>query len=196
MLVDAPTSVVAVECNVSCPNVEDRRRMFAHSPAGTHEAVSAAVEGLGSSRPLWVKLSPNVTDITEIAGAALEAGASSLTLVNTVMGMAIDPHTRTFRLGAGGGGLSGPSIHPIAVRAVYDCRAAFPDAPIVGVGGVARGVDAVELLMAGANAVQVGTATFLHPRASLRILAELERWCIRHGVQHVADLTGAVHGST
>src|SRR5204863_4749409 len=108
MLADAPPSVIAVECNVSCPNVEDRRRMFAHSPSGTSDAVSAAIEGLAGSRPLWAKLSPNVTDVTEIAAAALGAGAESLTLINTVMGMAIDTDTRSFRLGAGGGGLSGP----------------------------------------------------------------------------------------
>jgi dihydroorotate dehydrogenase (NAD+) catalytic subunit len=194
MLAGAPASVVAVECNVSCPNVEDRRRMFAHSPDGTHDAIAAAVDGLADSRPLWAKLSPNVTDITEIAGAALDAGAESLTLINTVMGMAIDPDTRTLRLGGGGGGLSGPPIHPVAVRAVYDCRMAFPHAAIVGVGGVTSGEDAAELLLAGANAVQVGTATFAHPRAAARVLTELTRWCRRHDVARIADLTGAVHG--
>jgi dihydroorotate dehydrogenase (NAD+) catalytic subunit len=195
MLADAPRGVVAVECNVSCPNIEDRRRMFAHSTTGTDAVISAAVEGLAASRPLWAKLSPNVTDITEIAAAALSAGAEGLTLINTVMGMAIDPETRTYRLGAGanGGGLSGAGIHPVAVRAVHDCRAAFPDAAIVGVGGVSNGLDAIELLMAGADAVQVGTATFAHPRASLRILTELQRWCDRHHVSSVADLIGAVH---
>jgi hypothetical protein len=151
MLADVPGAVVAVECNVSCPNIEDRRRMFAHSTAGTAEAVGAAVEGLGGRLPLWAKLSPNVTDITEIAGAALGAGAAALTLVNTVMGMAIDPETRRFRLGAGGGGLSGPAIHPVAVRAVYECRAAHPDATIVGVGGISTAADAVELMLAGAD---------------------------------------------
>jgi dihydroorotate dehydrogenase (NAD+) catalytic subunit len=195
MLADAPATVLAVECNVSCPNVEDRRRMFAHSPAATSEAVQAAVEALGGTRPLWAKLSPNVTDITEIAAAALDAGAECLTLVNTVMGMAIDPETRALRLGGGGGGLSGPPIHPVAVRAVYDCRAAFPDASIVGVGGVTTGADAVELMLAGANAVQVGTASFADPRAARRILEELNRWCRRHRVTRTAELTGAVHGN-
>src|SRR5436190_517332 len=195
MLTDAPPSVVAVECNVSCPNVEDRRRMFAHSPSGTGDAVGAAVEGLAGSRPLWAKLSPNVTDITEIAAAALHAGAEALTLINTMMGMAIDTDTRSFRLGAGGGGLSGPPIHPVAVRAVYDCRVAFPDAAIVGVGGVTSGEDAVELLLAGANAIQVGTASFADPKAAARILNELTRWCRRHHVHRIAELTGAVHGT-
>jgi len=110
-----------------------------------------------------------------------------------VMGMAIDPATRRPRLGAGGGGLSGGAIRPVAVRAVYECRAALPDAPIVGVGGVSRGEDAVELLLAGANAVQVGTATFADPRAPARVLAELDKWCRRHGVTKISDLTGAAH---
>ena len=109
------------------------------------------------------------------------------------MGMAIDPQTRRPRLGAGGGGLSGPAIRPVAVRAVYDCRAAFPQAPIVGVGGVARGEDAVELLLAGADAVQVGTATFFEPRAPARVLHELERWCRRHRVASIGELRGATH---
>ncbi len=191
MLAEAPPQVVAVEVNVSCPNLEDRSRMFAHSRAATAEAVSASAAG---GRPRWAKLSPNVTDVREIAGAALEAGAESLTLVNTVLGLAIDPDTRAPRLGAGGGGLSGPAIHPIAVRAVHDCRAAFPAASIVGVGGVSRGTDAIELLLAGAAAVQVGTATFANPRAPALVLAEVVRWCQQHQVTRLAELIGAAHG--
>jgi dihydroorotate dehydrogenase (NAD+) catalytic subunit len=190
----APGTIVAVEANVSCPNVEDRRRMFAHSCAGTAAAVSAAVEALTlTGLPLWAKLSPNVTDLPEIAGAALEAGAAAVTLVNTLMGLALDPATGRPRLGGGGGGLSGPALHPVAVRAVYDCRAAFPAAAIVGVGGVASGVDAAELLAAGADAVQVGTATFRDPRAPARILAELERWCRQNAVICLTDLIGRAH---
>jgi dihydroorotate dehydrogenase (NAD+) catalytic subunit len=164
--------------------------MFAHSPRATADATAATVGGLGD-RPVWAKLSPNVTDLTEIAAAALDAGAEALTLVNTVMGMAIDPATRRPRLGAGGGGLSGPAIRPVAVRAVHDCRRAFPDATIVGVGGIATGEHAAELLVAGADAVQVGTATFADPRAPARVLAELERWCRRNGVARVRDLVGS-----
>jgi dihydroorotate dehydrogenase (NAD+) catalytic subunit len=137
-----------------------------------------------------VKLSPNVTDLTEIAAGGLGAGADALTVINTVMGMAIDPAVGLPRLGAGGGGLSGPAIRPVAVRAVFECRAAFPEAPIIGVGGVARGEDAAELLAAGADAVQVGTATFADPRAPVRVLEELEHWCRRHGVSRIADLAG------
>ncbi len=192
-LADAPPEVVAVEVNLSCPNVESRRAMFSHSPQLTAQAVEATV---GCGRPRWAKLSPNVTDLTEIAAAALEAGAEALTLVNTVMGMAIDVETGRLRLGAGGGGLSGPAIRPVAVRAVYDVCSAFPNAAVVGVGGVATGAHAVELLMAGAQAVQVGTATFADPRATARILGELERWCARHGVAQVADLVGRARADT
>ncbi|MGI8685547.1 MAG: dihydroorotate dehydrogenase [Acidimicrobiales bacterium] len=190
MLADAPACVVAVEVNLSCPNVEARRSVFAHSVAATAEAIAATAS---CRRPRWAKLSPNVTDVCEIAGAALAAGAEALTLVNTVMGMAIDPSTRRPRLGGGGGGLSGPAIHPVAVRAVYECRVAFPDAPIVGVGGVAKGEDAAELLVAGASAVQVGTATFADPRAPARVLEQLERWCRGHNVSRVTELIGASH---
>ena len=179
--------VVALEVNVSCPNVEDRSRMFAHSPTATAEAVSAAQCGL----PRWAKLSPNVADVREIAGAALAAGAEAVTLVNTLLGLAIDLDRRRPALGGGGGGLSGPAVHPVAVRAVYECREAFPEAGIVGVGGVASGTDAVELLMAGADAVQVGTATFRDPRAPWRVQRQLERWCARRRLSSVAELTGA-----
>jgi dihydroorotate dehydrogenase (NAD+) catalytic subunit len=190
MLLDAPDGVIAVEVNVSCPNHHDRDRMFAHSPATTAEAVEASsVCGL----PMWAKLSPNVSDIASIAAAAAGAGAEAVTLVNTVLGMAIDPETRRPRLGAGGGGLSGPAIHPVAVRAVHDVHAALPELPIVGVGGVARGVDAVELMLAGASAVQVGTATFADPRSVERVRDELEDWCRAHGVSAVRDLIGDAH---
>jgi dihydroorotate dehydrogenase (NAD+) catalytic subunit len=183
--------VVAVEVNVSCPNVEDRRRMFAHSPSATAEVVAATA---AAGRPRWAKLSPNVTDIVEIAGAAAGAGADAVTLINTVMGMAIDPDTRRPRLGAGGGGLSGPAIHPVAVRAVYDVHAAHAALPIVGVGGVRDGEGAVELLLAGASAVQVGTATFGDPRAPARVLREVGKWCERHGVRSIRELVGGAHG--
>lgn len=180
--------IIAVEVNVSCPNVEDRSRMFAHSTGATAEAVSAAG---ACGFPLWAKLSPNVADVTEVAAAALEAGAAGLTLVNTLLGMCIDLETRRPALGGGGGGLSGPALHPVAVRAVWECRAAFPQAGIVGVGGVMNGQDAAELLLAGADAVEVGTATFRDPRAPWRVLRELERWCRRHRVHAVRDLVGA-----
>lgn len=183
-------SVVAVEVNLSCPNVEDRRRMFAHDPARAGEAMAATA---GCGRPRWAKLSPNVTDISEIAGAVLDAGAAALTLINTVMGLAIDPATGRPRLGNGGGGLSGPAIHPVAVRAVFDVHQAFPAAPIVGVGGVDDAESAAEILAAGACAVQVGTATFADPRAPARVLRQLARWCDKHAIATLAELIGRAH---
>jgi dihydroorotate dehydrogenase (NAD+) catalytic subunit len=134
-----------------------------------------------------------VTDLPAMATAAIDAGAEAVTLVNTVMGLAIDPVTGRARLGAGGGGLSGPAIHPVAVRAVFECRAALPEVPIVGVGGVTTGVEAAELLAAGADAIQVGTATFADPRAPARVLAELNDWCAEHGVATIEDVKGRAH---
>lgn len=191
LLRDAPAEVVAVEVNVSCPNLHDRNRMFAHAPETTAEAIQAASV---CGRPMWAKLSPNVSDLASIAKAAHLAGADAVTLVNTVLGMAIDTETRTYRLGGGGGGLSGPAIHPVAVRAVHDVHAAYPEIPIIGVGGVARGVDAIELMMAGASAVQVGTASFADPRSVARVLDEIEAWCVDHSVCSVRELIGVVHG--
>jgi dihydroorotate dehydrogenase (NAD+) catalytic subunit len=184
--------ITALEVNVSCPNVEDRRRMFAHSASATAEVIAAVADSC-PSLPLWAKLSPTVADIAEIAGAALTSGAEAVTLINTLLAMSIDIEAMRPVLGSGsaGGGLSGPAIHSVAVRAVYDVRAAHPRAAIIGVGGVMRGEDAVELMMAGADAVQVGSATFRDPRAPFRILGELERWCARHGIRAVSELKSA-----
>jgi len=181
--------VVAVEVNLSCPNLEGGRHVFAHSPTATSDVISATA---GCGRPRWAKLSGDVPSITEIAGAALAAGAEALTLVNTIRGLAIDPESRRPQLGAGGGGLSGAALRPVAVRAVHECRQAFPDAGIVGVGGVSSGTHAVELLVAGADAVEVGTATFADPRATMRVGEELAAWCTGHDVARVADLVGTV----
>ncbi len=180
-------AIVAVEVNVSCPNVEDRARMFAHSAEATHAVIAAVECGL----PRWAKLSPNVADITEIAGAALAGGAEALTLCNTLLGLALDLETGHPVLGAGGGGLSGPALHPVAVRAVWECRRAFPDAGIVGVGGIRNGDDAIEFLRAGADAVQVGTAIFRSPKAPWNVRAGVERWCTKHGMATLAQLKGA-----
>ncbi len=188
LLAGAPREVVAVEVNLSCPNLEGGHHMFAHDPSATIEVMAATA---ACDRPRWAKLSPNVTDIAEIAASARDGGAEAITLVNTVRGLAIDTETRRPRLGAGSGGLSGPAIRPVAVRAVAECHSAIPDLAIVGVGGVARGVHAVELMMAGASAVQVGTATFADPRAPARVAAEVEAWCRDHGVDRVGDLCGA-----
>lgn len=167
----------ALEVNVSCPNVEDRSRMFAHSAESTERVLEATACGL----PRWAKLSPNVPDVVEIAQGAVAGGADGVTLVNTLLGLALDIESGRPVLGAGGGGLSGGAVHPVAVRAVWECRAAFPELPIVGVGGVFSGHDAIELLVAGADAVQVGTATFRDPKAPWKVLRQVARWCDSRG---------------
>jgi len=180
----------ALEVNLSCPNVEARGDVFAHSENATRAAMRAVVESVGDAVPTFAKLSPNVTDIVPIAGAALDAGATGLTLVNSVMGLLIDARTRTPKLGAGGGGLTGAPIKPVALRAVWDVAREFPSTPIIGTGGVTRGVDAIEMMLAGATAVGVGTATFADPRAPLRIVREIEAWCAAHRVTNVRELIG------
>lgn len=186
---DCPPEVVAVEVNLSCPNLDGGAHLFAHDPDAT-AAVLRATEGAG--RPRWAKLSPNTDRLVEVAGVAAATGADAVTLVNTVMGMAIDVETRRPVLGGRTGGLSGPAIHPVAVRAVHDVHAALPDLAIVGVGGVATATDAVELLLAGASAVQVGTATFADPRSVIDVLDGLATWCVDHDVAAVRELTGAM----
>jgi dihydroorotate dehydrogenase (NAD+) catalytic subunit len=172
----APPGVVAVEINLSCPNLDHgdtdvRTSMFAHHPERAAEVVAAVAGAAG--RPCWAKLSPNTDRVIDVARAVHAAGAEAVTCVNTVLGLAYDPRTGQPGLGAGGGGVSGPAIHPIAVRIVHDVAAARPDLPIIGVGGVATAWDATELMLAGASAVQVGTATFADPRAPARIAREL-----------------------
>jgi dihydroorotate dehydrogenase (NAD+) catalytic subunit len=190
-LAGCPSEVVAVEINLSCPNTEAGGELLAHDP----EASAATVAAVGAAGlPRWAKLSPNTSRVAEVAVAVHEAGAEAVTLVNTVLGMAIDPRTGEYRLGSGerGGGVSGPAIHPVAVRIVHDVHQARPELPIVGVGGVASGDDAAELLRAGASAVQVGTATFADPRATARVLAELTDLAGELGLTGIGELTGAV----
>lgn len=189
MLASAPDTVIAVEVNLSCPNLEGRRGIFAHDAALSAEVMAATA---GCGRPRWAKLSPNTDRVVEVAQAVRDAGAEAVTLVNTLLGMVLDPHTGRPVLGAGGGGYSGRPVHPVAVRTVYDVHAALPDLPIVGAGGVASGWDAAELMLAGASAVQVGTATFADPTAPLRVQNELLAWCAQHGVLP-AELTGLAH---
>jgi dihydroorotate dehydrogenase (NAD+) catalytic subunit len=189
-LAAAPPSVVAVEVNLSCPNLEGRRGIFAHDPRLAAEVVAATA---AAGRPRWAKLSPNTDRVVDVAGAVQEAGAEAVTLVNTLLGMVLDPATMRPALGAGGGGLSGRAIHPVAVRIVHDVREAHAELPIVGVGGVASGWDAAELMAAGAQAVQVGTATFADPRAAARVLAELATIATQRGLSAVADITGCAH---
>lgn len=188
----APDEVVAVEVNLSCPNTESGRALFAHDESASR-AVVAACRAL-AGRPVWAKLSPNTDRLVEIAATVQDAGAEAVTLVNTLLGMIIDVEARRPLLGNGGGGLSGAAIHPVAVRAVHDVHAALPDLPIIGVGGVDRVEAALELILAGASAIQVGTAAFLDPRIITRMVDDLEHWCGRHGVTEIDELIGGAHG--
>jgi len=188
-LAAAGPEVIAVEVNLSCPNLEGRRGMFAHDPALSAEVVAASAV---CGKPLWAKLSANTDRLVEVAGAVADAGAEAVTLINTVLGMVIDPSTRAPALGNGGGGLSGRAIHPVAVRAVFDVHQALPTLPIIGVGGVADGWDAAELMLAGASAVQVGTATFADPRAPWNVLAGLVSWAAAEGISSLGQLTGSL----
>ncbi len=179
--------VGAVEVNLSCPNLESGT-MFSLDPRETGRvvaAVRAAVEV-----PIGAKLSPNASDIVGVAQAAAEAGADWLVLTNTIWGAAIDVETRRPRLSAVVGGYSGKPLKPISLRCVWDVSRALPDVPIVGCGGVTTGADVVEYLLAGAQAVAVGTAHFAEPRAGKRILREFRRYCDRHDVRTVAELVG------
>ncbi|MFN2389800.1 MAG: dihydroorotate dehydrogenase [Actinomycetota bacterium] len=183
--------IAGVEVNISCPNLEDRNNMFAHSAASTAE-VMEGVKGALKRVPVYAKLSPNVTSLTDIADAALGAGADGLSLVNTVFGMAIDIEARKPRLAGTVGGLSGPAIRPIAVRAVHEVHRAFPHVPLIGQGGIATAGDALELILAGASAVAVGTANFANPRAAMEVAAGIHRYMARHGVEQIGDLVGAL----
>ena len=183
--------IAAVEVNISCPNLEDSSNMFSHSV----ESTAAVVEGVKKALPkfsIFPKLSPNVTSLTEIAGAAIEAGADGLSLINTLFGMAIDVEHRRPKLAGVTGGLSGPAIRPVAVRAVWDVHNAFPHVPIIGQGGVSTAEDALELILAGASAVAVGTANFINARSTQAVTAGIAEYMDRHEVVSVEELVGAV----
>jgi len=188
MLAAAPSEVIAVEVNLSCPNLEGRGSMFAHDAELSAEVIEATEV---CNRARWAKLSPNTDRLVEISEAVSTAGAEAVTLVNTLLGLVFDPDTARPVLGNGGGGVSGPAIHPIAVRAVADVRAALPDLPIVGVGGVVNGWGAAELMLAGAQAVQVGTATFANPAAITEIQDQLLAYAASRGLHSVSELTSA-----
>ena len=182
-------NVAAIEANISCPNLEADGRAFAMSPKDTHRAIAEIKRC--ARVPIWAKLTPNVADVAEIARAAEDAGADALVVANTLLGMAIDPETRKPKLGNVMGGLSGPAIRPLVVRMVFQCARAVR-IPIIGCGGIMSAADAVEHMLAGAAAVQVGTASFLDPAAMIGIIDGLTAYCERHGVARIAELTGAV----
>lgn len=177
------------ELNISCPNVKAGGESFANDARQAAE-VTAAVKR-AASRPVIVKLSPNVTDIASIARAVEAAGADALSLINTAVGMAIDIHTRRPRLANVMGGLSGPAIKPIAVRCVFQAAQAVK-IPLIGIGGIATTEDALEFLIAGASAVQVGTANFYDPSASIKIIDGLAEYCRRHELESIGALVGTV----
>lgn len=185
--------LAAIEANISCPNVEDRGVVFACRESATGEAVAGLTRVLDV--PVFAKLTPDVTDIAAIARAAAGAGAAGVSAINTLLGMAIDPHTRRPKLAAVTGGLSGPAVKPVAVRAVHQIHTALPGLPIIGMGGVRTVDDVAELLLAGASAVAVGTATFANPSATLDLVEALPEWLDGHGVRRAADLTGAVEAT-
>jgi len=182
--------VAAIELNISCPNIKEGGIQFGCSLNGTHDVVSAVRKA--TSLPVIPKLTPNVTSPAAFARAAAEAGADAISLVNTFLAMAIDVETRMPKLSNGMGGLSGPAIRPIAVRMVYECRQAV-SIPIIGMGGIMDATDALEFVLAGADAVQVGTANFVDPFVWTKILNGLAEYMTRHKVARISDLVGAVH---
>ena len=181
--------VDAIEANISCPNIEEDGRAFAMRAASTASVVRAL--RTATTLPLWAKLTPNTGDIAEVAAAAEAEGADAVVVANTILGMAIDLATFRPRLGNVMGGLSGPAIKPIVLRQVYQC-ARRVRVPVIGCGGIATADDAAEYMLAGATAVQVGTATFLHPGAMIAIIDGLAAFCTAHSIRRVAELTGAM----
>lgn len=180
--------VAALEANISCPNLEEDGRAFAATAGPAAAAVAAMVRA--THLPVWAKLSPQTGDLAGVARACEEAGAEALVVSNTILGLAIDIEAARPALGAGMGGYSGPGFKPIALRMVWQCAQAV-QVPIIGCGGISRAEDAVEFLMAGASAVQVGTVSFIEPDAMPRIIAGLSAFCARKGIARVAALTGA-----
>ena len=185
--------VAALELNISCPNIKEGGITFGCSLHGTFDVVSAVKKV--THLPVIPKLTPNVTDVASIAKAAEDAGADAVSLVNTFLAMAIDVETRRPKLSNIVGGLSGPAIRPIAVRMVYECRRTVK-IPIIGMGGIASAVDALEFIIAGATAVQVGTANFVDPFIWSKLTAGIEDYLQRHGVRRIADLVGSIDTST
>lgn len=193
-ILDENDAADAIEVNLSCPNVHDARKargasLVAQMPDTVRDYTAAVRKA--TTLPIFIKLTPNVIDIKEPALAAQEGGADAVTLINTLIGMAIDPETRRPRLANIVGGLSGPCIRPVAIKMVWEVSKVL-DIPVMGIGGICAVEDAVEFLLAGASAVQVGSVSFRQPDAALRIAEGLESYLDRHGISHVSDLVGAM----
>jgi dihydroorotate dehydrogenase (NAD+) catalytic subunit len=182
-----------IEANISCPNVEDRGEVFACDPAAAASVVQAVRRHAPSTVPVFVKLSPDVTDIVSVARACVDAGADGLSLINTTLGIVIDPDAMRPTLAGVTGGLSGPAIRPMALRCVWQVHAALPDIPLMGIGGIRTGLDALEFILAGASAVQVGTVIFNDPSAPTRISRELREALAARGVGKLRDVIGLAH---
>jgi dihydroorotate dehydrogenase (NAD+) catalytic subunit len=187
------TDIAAIEVNISCPNVEDRGQVFACNPVSAAEVITAVRRNTNPGIPVLAKLSPDVTDIVEIARAVVGAGADGLSMINTLLGMVIDTDTMRPALAGVTGGLSGPAIRPVAVRCVYQVHAAMPEVPILGMGGIRTGLDALEFVLAGASAVSVGTATFNDPSAPLRVGRELAIALAERGFESLEAAVGFAH---
>jgi len=187
------SGISAVEVNISCPNVENRGLVFACDPDASRRVIDGVRKTIGGELPIIAKLSPDVTNLPEIAKGVVDAGADSLALINTVLGMVINLETMKPHLGGKTGGLSGPAIRPIAVRAIYQVHAALPHVPILGMGGVASGRDALELILAGASGISVGTASFGNPTALISIQNELRDLLAARGFATLQQAIGYAH---
>lgn len=185
--------ISAIEVNISCPNVADRGQVFACDPRPASAVVSAVRTAMRRDVPVLAKLSPDVTDIVEIARAVVDAGADGLSMINTLLGMVIDTATMKPALAGLTGGLSGPAIRPVAVRAVWQVHRALPEVPILGMGGIRSGLDALEFVLAGARAVSVGTSTFNDPGAPARVSRELRQALTDRGFTSLQDAIGYAH---
>jgi dihydroorotate dehydrogenase (NAD+) catalytic subunit len=186
-------AVSMLEVNISCPNVESRGQVFACDAIASARVIGAVRRAADPAQPVFAKLSPDVTDIVHIARACADSGADGFSLINTLLGLVIDTDTLAPALGGVTGGLSGPAIRPVAVRCVWQVHKAFPHLPILGMGGIRTGLDALQFILAGASAVSVGTAVFGDPSAPMRVLAELETALDERGFASVADAVGYAH---
>lgn len=191
----AVSGISAVEVNISCPNVENRGQVFSCHPDTSTAVIESVRRNIGGELPIIAKLSPDVTDIVAIAKAVIDAGVDGLALINTLLGMVIDTNSMKPKLAGKTGGLSGPAIRPVAVRSIYQVHQAFPNVPIVGMGGVATGRDAFELVLAGASAVSIGTASFGNPTAALQVKNELADLLTQKGFNDFREAIGFAHRS-